>query len=332
MSLRSLPLLLVLGSPCAPVQEERDPPTAEAPAEAPTECAYLQRRALKLDPESGSLVRADRLLELGHRYREQGIGAESLIQYRNAEALYLAGFDASTWSPEAARFALARGSMARLLRQPPEAISAYARAVVLAGGEGPQPVPGSAELDLLLAEIDAREERAAVLEAARAELVDLQRGEILRSGVDREAPTFELERFGGGELASRELAGKVVLLWFWDPKHPRSRAELDSMLRLATRWQGRSGLALLGMLLPAEGEGTEPEEAERARIATGRAVAGFPQLRAAPRTLEAFLVQDRPAAAVIDARGRFRFASAGFSPFTAAALERIAEDLLLEER
>src|SRR5690606_22283041 len=156
---------------------------------------------------------------------------ESLMNLRRAEELYFAALDAATWSPGAARFSLARAETARLMKLPEEALAAYARAVVLVG-ELPagERAPGAAELEEILVELDAQDEFAAVLEAARDDLIERHHAELLRSTVGRPAPS----------IAAAAEDAVVTLYWFWNPREDASRAELERVLALAARWGERA--------------------------------------------------------------------------------------------
>jgi peroxiredoxin len=80
--------------------------------------------------------------------------------------------------------------------------------------------------------------------------------------VGRAAPEFVLPRLGGGELALRELRGKVVLLNFWATWCAPCEQEMPAMQRLYARLAPR-GFELVAI---SEDDGPEVVDEFRARL------------------------------------------------------------------
>jgi peroxiredoxin len=93
------------------------------------------------------------------------------------------------------------------------------------------------------------------------------------------APGFALPRLGGGELALRELRGKVVLVNFWATWCAPCEKEMPAMQRLYAR------LAPLGLELVAvsEDDGSEVVERFRERLGLSFPIALDPKHEAAAR-------------------------------------------------
>jgi peroxiredoxin len=81
--------------------------------------------------------------------------------------------------------------------------------------------------------------------------------------VGRKAPEFALPRLGGGELALRELRGKVVLVNFWATWCAPCEQEMPAMQRLYAKLAPR-GFELVAI---SEDDTAEVVEAFRARLA-----------------------------------------------------------------
>lgn len=73
------------------------------------------------------------------------------------------------------------------------------------------------------------------------------------------APTFTLERYGGGRISLDELRGKVVLLNFWATWCPPCVEEMPSLLKVAREYESQ-GLVLLAV---------NKDEEESAKAAVG---------------------------------------------------------------
>jgi peroxiredoxin len=95
----------------------------------------------------------------------------------------------------------------------------------------------------------------------------------------RAAPEFVLPRLGGGDLALRDLRGKVVLVNFWATWCAPCEKEMPAMQRLYAR------LAPLGLELVAVSEDDGPEVVERfrERLALSFPIALDPKHEAAGR-------------------------------------------------
>jgi len=93
------------------------------------------------------------------------------------------------------------------------------------------------------------------------------------------APDFALSRIGGGELALRDLRGKVVLVNFWATWCAPCEKEMPAMQRLYAR------LAPLGLELVAvsEDDGRAVVEGFRKRLALSFPIALDPKHEAAAR-------------------------------------------------
>lgn len=53
------------------------------------------------------------------------------------------------------------------------------------------------------------------------------------------APSFQMERYGGGTLSLAELKGKVVMLDFWATWCPPCQEEMPALVKLAKEYESR---------------------------------------------------------------------------------------------
>src|SRR5262249_23342911 len=61
---------------------------------------------------------------------------------------------------------------------------------------------------------------------------------------ERPAPSFRLEKFGGGSVSSSELRGKVVMLDFWATWCGPCISEMPTLLKLASEYEPPGGVFL----------------------------------------------------------------------------------------
>lgn len=67
-------------------------------------------------------------------------------------------------------------------------------------------------------------------------IMEAQRSKLAPEGA---APSFVMERYGGGKLALSELRGKVVMLDFWATWCPPCQEEMPSLLKLAKEFESQ---------------------------------------------------------------------------------------------
>ncbi len=116
-----------------------------------------------------------------------------------------------------------------------------------------------------------RRTRGAVTLALLALLAAVGCGERAAPPIEpgRPAPEFVLPRLGGGEIALRELRGKVVLVNFWATWCAPCEQEMPAMQRLWEKLAPR-GFDLVAI---SEDDGPAPVEEFRARLGLGFPIA-----------------------------------------------------------
>jgi len=116
----------------------------------------------------------------------------------------------------------------------------------------------------------------------------------------RLAPSFHLEKFGGGSLSSSELRGKVVMLDFWATWCGPCIAEMPVLLKLASEYESR------GVVFVAASR----DDPSIAKVQVGLFIdQRAPSLAryaafADDGTADAYAVSAIPTMAVIDRKGR----------------------------
>ena len=73
------------------------------------------------------------------------------------------------------------------------------------------------------------------------------------------APTFEIDKLGGGKIALADLKGKVVMLDFWATWCPPCREEIPSLVKLTKEYESK------GLTFVAASRDDPPDEKVRAR-------------------------------------------------------------------
>ncbi|WP_224245451.1 TlpA family protein disulfide reductase [Hyalangium gracile] len=68
-------------------------------------------------------------------------------------------------------------------------------------------------------------------------VMEAQRSRLVPDGAS--APSFQMERYGGGKLALSDLRGKVVMLDFWATWCPPCQEEMPSLVRLAKEYESQ---------------------------------------------------------------------------------------------
>jgi thiol-disulfide isomerase/thioredoxin len=112
--------------------------------------------------------------------------------------------------------------------------------------------------------------------------------EEARAGLpdDQQAPAFTFEKLAGGELASAQLGGKVVLLDFWATWCPPCREEMPWLVSLAGEY-GPKGVELVAV------SHDDPEDAKEA-------IEGY--LQKIPELRPYVVLQNRAVAALFKVR------------------------------
>ena len=116
----------------------------------------------------------------------------------------------------------------------------------------------------------------------------------------RLAPSFRLEKFGGGSISSSELRGKVVMLDFWATWCGPCIAEMPVLLKLASEYESR------GVVFVAASR----DDPSIAKVQVGLFIdQRAPSLAryaafADDGTADAYAVSAIPTMAVIDRKGR----------------------------
>ncbi len=124
------------------------------------------------------------------------------------------------------------------------------------------------------------------------------------------APSFTLERYGGGRISLDELRGKVVLLNFWATWCPPCVEEMPSLLKVAREYESQ-GFVLLAV---------NKDEAESAKAAVGVFIANrVPDLAshvvfADARMAINYRIQSLPTSYFIGRDGMVLDAQAGYLP------------------
>jgi thiol-disulfide isomerase/thioredoxin len=73
------------------------------------------------------------------------------------------------------------------------------------------------------------------------------------------APSFQMEKHGGGSLALADLRGRVVMLDFWATWCPPCREEMPSLVKLAKEYQSKG---LVFIAASRDDGATAPQEVD----------------------------------------------------------------------
>jgi thiol-disulfide isomerase/thioredoxin len=123
------------------------------------------------------------------------------------------------------------------------------------------------------------------------------------------APSFRLQRYGGGTLALEELRGRVVMLDFWATWCPPCVAEMPSLVRLAHEYEPK------GLAFVAANRDEGDTAMTQVKLFMAKHAPGLAQdvVFADDATAANYHVRSLPTLYFIDRKGRVVGSSSGFA-------------------